>query len=53
MFPKFVINHLDILKPPIVQFSYRGDGEYSLAGVNVIDEHDKYDDDVNKFYYTS
>ncbi len=47
MFPQFVISHLDISKPSIVQFSYRGDEEYSLAGVNVID------DDLNKFYYTS
>ncbi len=41
MFPQFVISHLDILKPSIVQFSNRGDVEYSSAGVNIIIEHDK------------
>ncbi len=53
MFPQFVINHLDILKPSIVQSSYRGDGEYSLAEVNIMIKHNKYDAGVNKFYYTS
>ncbi len=36
MSPQFVINHLDILKPSIVQFNYRGDEEYSSARVNII-----------------